>query len=294
MRRRPRGDGTRGPRTSSAARSSSTGLAAPAASASLAAAIGDGIACACASAAMPYFLVVLGLAFSASPPPPSLPSPPPPPPLLPPPSSPPPPPSSPPLPDDVRGPPAVVWYRTARGHNSSPLITTTSWASAVLQRLAATDNLPTEISTSATCMTRQDARQHHCRWSPTLIPLTSDSLAGCGTVLQTLPSPSPPPSPPQSPPPSPPQPPPPSPPLARHSRRGAAARRASSCGTARALSFPVPLTRHVSAALVRLWLQAQRSEGGVAARKPQNRKWPFAAFAGCAACPVVKLAWRDD
>jgi hypothetical protein len=48
----------------------------------------------------------------------------------------------------------------------------------------------------------------------------------------------------------------------RHSRRAAAARRASSRATACVLSFPVPLTRHVSAALLRLWLRLQRSEGG--------------------------------
>ena len=79
----------------------------------------------------------------------------------------------------------------------------------------------------------------------------------------------------------------------RRSRRAAAARRASSRGTARALSFPVPLTRHVSAALIRLWLRLQRSEGGMAAEKSQNRKWHVAAFSGCAARPIVKLAWRD-
>jgi hypothetical protein len=78
----------------------------------------------------------------------------------------------------------------------------------------------------------------------------------------------------------------------RRSRRAAAARRTSSRGTARALSFPVPLTRHVSAALVRLWLRLQRSEGGVAAKKPQNQEWPFAAFSGCASRPVVKRASR--
>jgi hypothetical protein len=58
----------------------------------------------------------------------------------------------------------------------------------------------------------------------------------------------------------------------RRSRRAAAARRASSSGTARALSFPVLLTRHVSAALVRLWLRFQRLERRVAAEKPQNQE----------------------